>query len=123
VSGANIASGIGGHGVGDADGMEHYTAVTTRLLSFFAHWRFLYFHGQKHARLVWDRTVYDMKNRERSALVSFLSPLLFFAPEVHLMDMEKLWTDDVIIERAWKSFMTKLLSEWNDLVLWVRFHV
>ena len=39
------------------------------------------------------------------------------------MEMNKLWMDDIIIERAWKSFMTKLLSEWNDLTLWVRIHV
>ena len=91
--------------------------------TFSAHWRFLYFHGQRHARLVCDQTAYDTSNRNRSVLVSFLSPLLFFAPEVHLMEMDKLWTDEIIIERAWKSFMTKLLSEWNDLILWVRVHV
>jgi len=39
------------------------------------------------------------------------------------MEMETVWTDEVVIERAWKSFMTKLLSEWNDLILWVRFRV
>ena len=41
------------------------------------------------------------------------------------MEMETVWTDEVIIERAWKSFMTKLLSEWNNLTTWVRlkFHV
>jgi hypothetical protein len=91
--------------------------------TFSAHWRFLYFHGQRHARLVCDQTAYDTTNRKRSALVTLLSPWLFFAPEVHLMEMDKLWTDEVIIERAWKSFMTKLLSEWNDIILWVRFHV
>jgi hypothetical protein len=49
-----------------------------------------------------------------------LSPLLFLAPEVHLREMEKLWTDEVIIETVWKSFMTKLLSEWEGTILWVR---
>ena len=39
------------------------------------------------------------------------------------MEMETVWTDEVIIERAWKGFMIKLLSEWNDLILWVRFRV
>ena len=37
------------------------------------------------------------------------------------MELDKVWTDGVIIERAWKSFMDKLLNEWNDLILWVRF--
>jgi len=34
--------------------------------------------------------------------------------------MEKLWTDEVIIETVWKNFMTKLLDEWEDVILWVR---
>jgi hypothetical protein len=49
----------------------------------------------------------------------FLSPLLFLAPEVHLRDLENLWTDEVIIEKAWKRFMSKLLDEWGELILWV----
>jgi hypothetical protein len=87
-----------------------------------AHWRFLYFHGQKHARLVRDQTVYDKPKRERSILITLLSPLLFLAPEVHLREMERLWTDEVIIETVWKSFMTKLIGEWEDIILWVCFH-
>ncbi|KAI9509043.1 hypothetical protein F5148DRAFT_815641 [Russula earlei] len=99
-------------------GEAYYAAGITRLLSFFAHWRFLYFHGQKHARLVRDSSVYDTPRRQRSILITLLSPLLFLAPEVHLREMEKLWTDDVIIETVWKSFMTKLLGEWEDVILW-----
>ena len=53
-------------------------------------------------------------------LITCLSPLLFLAPEVHLREMEKLWMDDVIIETVWKNFMTKLLAEWEDVILWVR---
>jgi len=86
---------------------------------YLAHWRFLHFHGQRHARLERDKTVYDEPARERSILISLLSPLLFLAPEVHLREMEKLWTDGVIIETVWKQFMTKLSEEWKDLILWV----
>jgi len=99
-------------------GEAYHTAGTTRLLSFFAHWRFLYFHGQKHARLVRDQTVYDKPKRERSILITLLSPLLFLAPEVHLREMERLWTDEVIIETVWKTFMSKLLGEWEGVILW-----
>jgi len=88
-----------------------------------AHWRFLHFHGQKHARLVRDKTAYDKPSRKRSIMISLLSPLLFLAPEVHLREMEKLWTDHVVIESVWKTFMSKLLDEWNSLILWVRSHV
>lgn len=88
-----------------------------------AHWRFLYFHGQRHARLAQDQTVYDKPERGRSALITLLSPLLFLGPEGHLRDMERLWTDEVIIENVWKTFMAKLLGEWEGVILCVRFHV
>ena len=67
-----------------------------------------------------DQSVYDEPKRQRSLLITCLSPLLFLAPEVHRQEMEKLWTDDVIIETVWKSFMTKLLAEWESTILWVR---
>ena len=85
-----------------------------------AHWRFLYFHGQRHARLMRNQSVYDKPKRERSLLITLLSPLLFLAPEVHIRETEMLWTDEVIIETVWKSFMTKLLVEWEHAILLVR---
>ncbi|KAH9061121.1 hypothetical protein EDB87DRAFT_484421 [Lactarius vividus] len=89
-----------------------------RLLSFFAHWRFLYIHGQHHARLIRHQTVYSGVKQERSLLITLLSPVLFLAPEVHLQDIKRLWTDEIIIETVWKSFMTKLVGEWEELILW-----
>jgi hypothetical protein len=79
----------------------------------------MYFHGQNSARLEKDKTIYANPSRERTLLITFLSPILFLAPEFHLRELEKLWTDEVIIETAWKSFMTELLHEWGELILWV----
>ncbi|KAF8487058.1 hypothetical protein DFH94DRAFT_12899 [Russula ochroleuca] len=98
-------------------GLAYYTAGITRLLSYFAHWRFLYFHGQRNARIVRDQSAYDRTNRERSVLITVLSPLLFLAPEFHVREMEKMCIDDVVIEAFWKSFMSKLLGEWGDMIL------
>ena len=64
--------------------------------------------------------MFTTQKRGRSSLILFLSPFLFFTPEAHLIEMEKLWTGEVIIERAWKSFISKTIVEWNDLILWVR---
>jgi hypothetical protein len=91
--------------------------------AYSAHWRFLYFHGQRHARLLKDQTVYDEPkfSSESSRLIRFLSPLLFCAPEVHLQEMKELWTDEIIIEITWKKFMTKLQDEWIVFILWVGF--
>jgi hypothetical protein len=57
--------------------------------------------------------------RKRTILIRFLSPLLFFFPDVHLRELEKLWTDEIIVEALWRDFMQKLVSEWTDFVLYV----
>src|SRR6267154_2379225 len=94
-----------------------------RLFCYSANWRFLYFHGQRHARLLRNQTVYDEPtvSSESSRLFRFLSPLLFFAPEVYLQEMKELWTDGIIIEITWKKFMSKLEDEWNGFALAVGF--
>ncbi|KAH9164845.1 hypothetical protein EDB89DRAFT_2247042 [Lactarius sanguifluus] len=81
----------------NSNSMYHTAAVT--------HWRFLCFHGQKNARLGKHQTVYcDLNEKE---------PSLSF----HLQEIEKLWTDEIIIDTAWKSFIPKLLEEWQELML------
>ncbi|KAH9051655.1 hypothetical protein EDB87DRAFT_1582345 [Lactarius vividus] len=64
-----------------------------------------------------NKTIYADASRERTLLITLLSPVLFLAPEVHLRELETLWTDGVIIETVWKSFMTRLLDEWEELIL------
>ena len=82
-----------------------------------AHWRFLYFHGQDSARLERHKTVYTHPDRERTLLITSLSPLLFLAPEGYLRELEKVWIDDVIFERDWRNFISGLLKEWEQLIL------
>jgi len=65
--------------------------------------------------------VYDKPRRERSLLITLLSPLLFLAPDAYLREMERLWTDEVIREADWKWFISKLLAQWENVILWVRF--
>jgi len=62
--------------------------------------------------------VYHKPERERSILITLLSPLLFLAPEAHLQEIEEVWMDGVILPRIWKSFMSKLLGEWDGIILW-----
>ena len=83
-----------------------------------AHWKYLYAHGQQHARLIRHQTVYSGVKYPRSLLITLLSRVLFKAPEVHLIEVEKLWTDELIIETVWERFMSKLLGEWEELILW-----
>jgi len=98
-------------------GDVYYTAGIARLLSFFAHWRFLDFHGQINARLKRNEAIYH-KQSHRSFLIIVLSPLLFLAPQRYLTELEETWIDEHILEPVWKSLMTKILDEWSDIILW-----
>ncbi|KAH9003494.1 hypothetical protein EDB86DRAFT_2367957 [Lactarius hatsudake] len=82
-----------------------------------AHWRFLYFHGQDSARLERHKTVYTHPDRERTLLITLLSPALFLAPEGYLRELERVWIDDVVFERDWRNFISGLLKEWEQLIL------
>ncbi|KAI0064322.1 hypothetical protein BV25DRAFT_1990069 [Artomyces pyxidatus] len=101
-----------------SQGSDYLMCSTARLMSFFAHWKFLYYHGQKEARLDQGVSVYGPVSRPRTFLITVISPMLFFAPEVHLKDLEKLWADEVIVQMTWKQFMVKLYTEWTEFILY-----
>ncbi|KAI9459417.1 hypothetical protein BJY52DRAFT_1265560 [Lactarius psammicola] len=88
------------------------------VITSVAHWRFLHFHGQKSSRQDRYKSIYKGSSRKRTILVRILSPVLFFFPDVHLRELEKVWTDKIIVEALWKEFMQKLVSEWTEFVLY-----
>jgi hypothetical protein len=114
-------------------------SFTARLLSFFgqpneeiatlvidsriflARWRFLYFHGQKHARLSKDQTVYDKPMHGRTLLITLFSPFLLLGPELYMRQMESLWDDATTLSTEWRAFVRNSLDEWKDLILTVRY--
>lgn len=98
---------------------HHRPSSFTDECACLAHWKFLYVHGQQHARLIRHQSVYAGERHPRSLLITLLSLVLFLAPEVHLKEVERLWTDEIIIETVWKTFMSKMLGEWEELILWV----
>ena len=79
----------------------------------------MHFHGQKTSRQNRYKSIYKGSRRRRTILIRILSPILFFFPDVHLRELEKLWTDKIIVEALWREFMQKLVSEWTDFVLYV----
>ena len=81
--------------------------------------RFYNFYGQISARLDCDHSVHGHSAIQRSALVSLLSPLLFYAPDVYLRTLQKIWVDHLVHIASWITFMDKLNSEWQDLNLLV----
>lgn len=81
--------------------------------------RFLNFHGQPGARLNRDQSVYGKVTNKRSWLILSLSPVLFYAPEVHLRALEKMWMDGLLRDVMWVQFMSKLNTEWQEFTLYV----
>ncbi|CDO70476.1 hypothetical protein BN946_scf184569.g19 [Trametes cinnabarina] len=97
---------------------EYATVVMGRLMHVFLHQRFLNMHGQTHARLGRDQSVYNTAKQPRTALIKLLAPLFFNAPEVHLRGLEKIWIDNIIAIQPWSGFIGKLQNEWQEFVLY-----
>ena len=87
------------------------------LCTCLALWRFLYFHGQPHARLLSHQTVYSEPGHEISLIFTLFSIIFFSVPGECLRDIKKLWTDDLITATAWENFMKEKIKEWTDLIL------
>jgi hypothetical protein len=95
-------------------------AFLSSVVVCLAQWRFVHFHGQQTTRQDRHKSIYKDRCRKHTILFRFiLSPLFFFFPDAHLRELEKLWTDDIIVEALWREFMQKLVSEWTDFVLYV----
>ena len=94
-------------------------ATISSVVVCLAQWRFVHFHGQKTTRQDRYKSIYKDGCRDHTRLFRSLSPLFFFFPDAHLRELEKLWTDDIIVEALWRDFMQKLVSEWTVFVLFV----
>ncbi|KAI9446144.1 hypothetical protein H4582DRAFT_1843464 [Lactarius indigo] len=115
----HVITSVGNEGLFRSTALKRSPSLSlARLLSFYAHWRFLHFHGQKVSRLDRHKSIYGGSHRKRTILVRILSPILFFFPDVHLLELEKVWTDRIVVEALWKEFMQKLVSEWTEFVLY-----
>ncbi|KIJ61621.1 hypothetical protein HYDPIDRAFT_189512 [Hydnomerulius pinastri MD-312] len=88
-----------------------------RIMNHFMHNSFLNFHGERGARLCRDQTVHGDTFHERSALMTFLSPLLFRAPYVHIRSLHGLYVDSLVNIYDWGLFLDKLNKEVQDFNL------
>ena len=79
----------------------------------------MHFHGQKTSRQSRNKSIYKDSSHKRTKVFRLLSLILFFTPDVHLRELIRVWTDEIIIEETWRSFVQKLVSEWVEFVLYV----
>jgi len=101
--------------VGNRSG--HSGCVFGRLMSTFAHQKFLHFHGQNGVRLNRDQSVHGT-SCQSSWVVKQLSPVFFYAPNVHLKELTKIWVDELVCHVHWNNFLDKVISEWQEYALY-----
>jgi len=99
------------------------TSSIARLMGLLVFEKFANFHGSQGARLSRRQTVrppnsFPGETRERTTLMKILSPVLFFAPEIHLKNIEDIWIDRMVLHEYWKAFVANLIREWEGLVLY-----
>jgi len=93
------------------------TCVLSRFMFIFARQRFYDFHGQPGARLSREQSVHGKTKTKRSWLITLASPLLFYAPEVHLQALEQMWVDEKLSSLVWNRVMGKTYDEWQKFTL------
>jgi len=83
------------------------------------HSRFLDWHGEPHARIERNFSVYGTAIDSRTWLVKSLSMVLFFAPDFHLRMLQNMWVDNIMHKSVWHESMRKMHDEWQEFVLFV----
>ncbi len=82
--------------------------------------RYLDFYGEPGAYLgPPDQVDREAYKQLRTPLITLLSPLLFFAPDVHYLSLHQLCYDGITKEE-WSVFIRKLSTEWQDFDINVR---
>lgn len=95
------------------------TSSTARLMALIGQERFANLHGQDIARLSRLQSIRQEFVKKRSLILAILSPLLFYAPDIHLRNIEDVWIDRMVLQDHWKDFIAKMVHEWEGLVLYV----
>jgi hypothetical protein len=84
-----------------------------------AHERALNYAGLPIARLSRNQRVFRDLAHVKTALITCISPFLFFAPHAHLSVLEEIYVDDMINQTPWKSFIEHVKEDWQNLCLMV----
>ncbi|KAK0226524.1 hypothetical protein IW262DRAFT_1457753 [Armillaria fumosa] len=90
-----------------------------RFMFIFFRNRFINFHGQPGARLARDQLIYETSSK-RTLLVTLLSPLFFFTPDIHLVTLKKIGGDGHVHtnKASWTNFTQNLNTEWQEVTLY-----
>lgn len=100
-------------------GMRHIGAssLLCRMMFILTRQKFLNWHGLPHARIHRNHSVYGNEHRP-TALLKLISPVLFFAPNVHFVKLRELFVDGVAHQAASQKAFEELKEDWQDFILY-----
>ncbi|KAG2131676.1 hypothetical protein DEU56DRAFT_813819 [Suillus clintonianus] len=105
----------------DLDNDPHSTCVIARFMHYFYRAKFFNFCGLPCARLEADKSVYgeDTDFHPLTRSISFaLNAMLFWAPQAHLEELQKVWVDECTNMPRWKDFNKNLMMEWTGITIY-----
>ncbi|PBL04205.1 hypothetical protein ARMGADRAFT_45799 [Armillaria gallica] len=88
--------------------------TVAQILEHRSRLRYVNFYGEPGSFL--GSTGSDFGRPLRTAVIVLLSPLLFFAPDIHYDALYEIWCK-AISKPDWNAFMRKLSTEWQDFVI------
>ncbi|KAJ7754473.1 hypothetical protein B0H16DRAFT_1542487 [Mycena metata] len=112
-----LVDGLGKNVGKNADKKFTGTCLVGRLMRDFVRARVYNYHSTPGARLDIGHSVYGTVHK-RTLLIKILSPLLFYAPDFHLVGLETIFSDGLIRNRGWSEFIMRLNNEWQEFTLY-----
>ncbi|PPQ83926.1 hypothetical protein CVT25_000671 [Psilocybe cyanescens] len=93
-------------------------SLLARQMFIFARSRFIHFHGEPHARLENNVSVYGDNVHQRTWLLNSLSTILFYGPDFHSRNLQNMQGVDRIVHKSvFRESMQKINDEWDHSVL------
>lgn len=89
------------------------------LIFIVAQWRWLNFHGEKNHRLHRARSMHQSTAKKRPLFMRLISPLLFYAPDLHIRSLRRVFVDHVVIDVDWKVVNERLVKDLQEFLLLV----
>ncbi|KLO12880.1 hypothetical protein SCHPADRAFT_940848 [Schizopora paradoxa] len=102
---------------------SYITSFVARLMALIVYERLSNFYGCRGCRLSRSqrcRPLQKMSPKEHfeKRIVDYLSILLFYAPRIIEQNIHNIWIDNTVLDRSWKTFVTKAAGEWDGLVIY-----